>query len=114
MENLEKDNKEIKEDNKEIKKLLKELKGKVISRHFIEEEVVIDMNYLNDGAARMMLVDCGAPKWVVSTEWIEGYLKDMKVDESDIERKNCCRRFKMGDITYLRDWDEISNSTEDR
>ena len=56
---------------------------------------------MNDGAARMMLVDCGAPKSVVSTGWIEGYLKDMKVDESDIERKSCCRRFRMGDTMYL-------------
>ena len=48
-----------------------------------------------------MLVDCGAPKSVVSTEWIKGYLKDMKVDESEIERKSCCRRFRMGDTTYL-------------
>ena len=101
VENLEKDNKEIKKDNKEIKKLLEELKGKVISGHFVEEEVVIDVNYMNDRAARVKLVNCGAPKPVVSTGWIEGYLKDMKVDESDIERKSCCRRFRMGDTTYL-------------
>ena len=60
------------------------------------------INYLNDRAARMMLGDCGATKSVVvSTEWIEGYLKDMKVDESEIERKSCCRRFRMGETTYL-------------
>ena len=61
VENLEKDMKEMKEM----------LKGKVISGHFVEEEVVIDVNLINDGAARMMLVDCGASKSVVSTEWIE-------------------------------------------
>ena len=91
VENLEKDMKEMKEM----------LKGKVISGHFLEEDVVIDVNLINDGAARMMLVDCGAPKSVVSREWIEGYLKDMKVDESEIERKSCCRRFRMGETTYL-------------
>ena len=74
VENLEK-------DNKEIKKLLEELKSKVISGHFVEEEVVIDVNYMNDGVARMMLVDCGVLKSVVSKGWIEGYLNDMKVDE---------------------------------
>ena len=91
VENLEKDMKEMKEM----------LKGKVISGHFVEEDVVIDVNLINDGAARMMLVDCGAPKSVVSREWIEGYLKDMKVDESEIERRSCCRRFRMGETTYL-------------
>ena len=49
----------------------------------------------------MMLGDCGAPKSVVSREWIEGYLKDMKVDESEIEKKSCCRRFRMGETTYI-------------
>ena len=42
------------------------------------------MNFINHGAARMMLLDCGAPKSVVSTEWREGYLKDMRVDESEM------------------------------
>ena len=28
-------------------------------------------------------------------------MKDMKVDESEIERKSCCRRFRMGETTYL-------------
>ena len=66
----------IEKDNKEIKKILAEIvKGKVICGHFVEEEVVIDVNYMNDGAARMMLVDCEAPKSVVSIGWIEGYLK---------------------------------------
>ena len=52
-----------------------------------------------------MLVDCGVPKSVVSTGWIEGYLKDMKVDESEIERKSCCRRFKMGDARCLSEFE---------
>ena len=69
VENLEKDMKEM-------------LKGKVINGHFVEEGVVIDANLINEGKARMMLIDCGAPKSAVSREWIEGYLNDMKVDES--------------------------------
>ena len=66
------------------------LKGKVINGHFVEEEVVIDVNLINEGKARMMLVDCEASKSVVDREWIEGYLKDMKVDESETS---------LGDIT---------------
>ena len=91
VENLEKDMKEMKEM----------LKSKVISGHFVKEEVVIVVNLINYGAARMMLVDCRAPKSVVSREWIEGYLKDMKVDESEIKRKSCFRRFRMRETTYL-------------
>ena len=64
VENLEKDNKEIKKTMEELKEILK---GKVINGHFVEEEVVIDVNLINEGRARMMLVDCGVPKLVVST-----------------------------------------------
>ena len=98
VENQEKDIKEIKKTMEELKEILK---GKVINGHFVEEEVVIDVNLINEGKARMMLVDCGAPKSVVSREWIEGYLKDMKVDESEIKRRSCYRRFRMGETTYL-------------
>ena len=48
------------------------------------------MNIINEGKVRMVLVDCGAPKSVVDKEWIAGYLKDMKVDESKIVKKNFC------------------------
>ena len=73
----------------------------MIYGHFVEEEVVIDVNLINEGKARMRLLDCGAPKSVVAREWIEGYLKDMKVDESEIKRRSCYRRFRMGETTYL-------------
>ena len=85
-----------------LEKYMKEmLKGKLINNHFVEEEVIVDVKYMNARAPRMMLIDSGAPKSVVSKEWIEGYLKDMKVDESEIEKKSCCRRFRMGETTYL-------------
>ena len=77
------------------------VKGKVINVHFIEEEVIVDINFINDGVPRMMLKDYGAPKSVVSREWIGGYLKDMKVGESEIKRRTCYRRFRMGETTYL-------------
>ena len=74
---MESQGKDIKKLEKGMEEMKEMLKGKVISGHFVEREVVINVNFINDGAARMMLVDCGAPKSVVSREWIEGYLKDM-------------------------------------
>ena len=91
VENLEMDNKEIKKTMEELKD---KLKGKVIYGHFVEEEVVIDVNLINDGKARMMLVDCGAPKSVVSRKWIEGYLRDMKVDEEEMRMKSYYRNLE--------------------
>ena len=86
VESLEKDMKEIKEI----------LKGKFVNTQFVEEEVIVDVKYVNAGAPRMMLIDSGDPKSLVSKEWIEGYLKDMKVGEEDVKKKSCYMCFKLG------------------
>ena len=48
-----------------------------------------------------MLKNSGAPKSVVSREWIELYLRGMKVDEDEIKKKSCYRIFRIGEATYL-------------
>ena len=47
------------------------------------------MNYVNKEQERMMLIDSGAPKSIVSSRWFEGYLKDAKLDEKKVKRKGC-------------------------
>ena len=46
--------KKFKKFKKEIKKMLK---NKLIDTQFVEEEIVIDVKYVNMGADRMMLID---------------------------------------------------------
>ena len=55
----------LEKDMKEMKELLK---GKLIDNHFVEKEVIVDVKYMNARAARMMLIDSGAPKSVSSRE----------------------------------------------
>ena len=83
----------------EIKEMIRS--SKLVNTQFVEEEMIVDLKFVNAGAPRMMLIDSGAPKSVVSREWIEGYLKDMKVSEDEVRRKSCYRRFKMGETTYV-------------
>ena len=104
VETLEKDMKGTDKDIKEIKEMLK---GKFVNTQFVEEEVIVDVKFMNAGAPRMMLIDSGAPKSVVSKEWIEGYLKDVKVSEEDIKKKSCYRCFKMGETTHLSEMEII-------
>ena len=77
------------------------IKGKVINGHFVKEYVIVDVKFVNAEAPKMMLIDNGVPKSVVSRELIDRYLRDMKVNEEEIRRKSCYRRFKMGETTYL-------------
>ena len=57
------------------------LKGKFVNTQFVEDEVIVDVKFVNAGAPRMMLIDSRAPKYVVSKDLIEGYLNDMKVSK---------------------------------
>ena len=54
----------MKADLKETKNILEELNDKsskflVLNNNFVEEEIVIDIKYVNAGAERMMLIDSG-------------------------------------------------------
>ena len=52
--------------------------------------------YINAGADRMMLIDSGAPKSIISSKWFEGYLKDSKVGGEDVKKKNVREDLKWG------------------
>ena len=70
-ENLYKDVEKIKKKSEKLEKGLNEvkeiLKNKLISTQFVEEEIVIDVKYVNKGEERMMSIDNGAPKSIVSS-----------------------------------------------
>ena len=73
--------------SKEFKELLNSQlsKNKLISTEFIEEDIIVDVKYGNGGPERMMLIDSGAPKSIVSKKWLEGYLKNVKKSISDCQ-----------------------------
>ena len=87
------------------------LKGKFVNTQFVEEEVIVAVKFMNAGAPRIMLIDSGDPKSVVSKEGIEGYLKDMKVSEDEIQKKSCYRCFRMGETTY---WSEVEMKLKEK
>ena len=49
----------------------------------------------------MILVDSGAPLSIVNSSWLEGYLKDAKVDDKYVKRWSCARRFRLRKTVYL-------------
>ena len=72
---IENQQKEIGEIKKQMEKMTKMMESKLMNTQFVEEELTVDVMYVNEGTPKMMLIDSGAPKSVVSKEWIEGYLK---------------------------------------
>ena len=52
----------------------------ILANRRLEEEFSIDVKYMNAGAERMMLIDSGAPKSIVSKKWLKEYLREAKVN----------------------------------
>ena len=77
------------------------MKNKLVNTQFVEEEIIVDVRYVNARAERMMLIDSGAPKSIVSSRWLEGYLRDGKVSNEDVKKGTCARRFRLGKTVYL-------------
>ena len=77
------------------------LKNKLISTQFVEEEIVIDVKFVNDSSERIMLLDNGALRSITSTKWFNGYLQDAKVSEEEVKKISCARKFRMGKTVYL-------------
>ena len=44
------------------------MRGKLINNYFVEKVVIVDVKYMNAGALKMILIDSGAPKSVVSRD----------------------------------------------
>ena len=82
VENLEKEFEKFKKSKNKMKEILK---TKLIRTKFVEEEIIINVKYINARAERMMLIDSGAPKSIVSKKWLEGYLQDAKVSEEVVQ-----------------------------
>ena len=72
-----------------------------INTKFIKEEIVIDVKYVEKDTESMIVIDSGAPVSLVSSTWLENYLKEAKVDDEEVERSGSNRRFRLGKTLYI-------------
>ena len=59
-----------------------------------------DGSSVDEDVERMMVIDFGVSMSLVSSVWLEDYLKDMEVDERDVERRRDDQSFELGKTTY--------------
>ena len=75
-------------------------KSPVVTK-FIEEEIVIDIKYVDKSVVDHMIIDSGAPVLIVSSKWLKKYLRDAKVEDEEVKKKSCARRFRLGKTLYV-------------
>ena len=60
---------------------------------FVEEKTIIDLKLVDRSVIDLMIIDIGTPVSLMRRGWIDGYLKEMKVDKSKVYRQSCVRWF---------------------
>merc|ERR1712115_212034 len=83
---LAKDVESNKKDLQAVKLQLKEILekiDKVKESHFVEEEYIMNVRYVNETKGIQMIVDSGAPVSLATSKWMEKYLNEMEVDRND-------------------------------
>ena len=98
VEAMEKDNVAIKTSIKNIEEMMKKV---TINTKFVEEEIVIDVKYVEKDIENMMIIDSGAPVSLMSSAWFNNYLKEAKVDDKEVQKSSSNRQFRLGKTPYI-------------
>ena len=101
MEEIEKKVEKVDKVEKKVDNILEMITKNLVNVKFVEEEIVIDVKFVDETRGSKMIVDSGAPLSIVSERWLKRYIEEKVVNEKDLEYKNCVRRFRMGKNVYV-------------
>ena len=68
---------------------------------FVEEEIIVDVKFVDTSIGTIMIVESGAPLSIVSSTWLKKYVKENRVDENEIMLRDCVRHFRLGKTLYI-------------
>ena len=101
VELIEKKLEKVEKVEESVNKIMDMLKKNPINTKYIEEEIVIDVKFVDSNIGNKMIIDSGAPLSIVSSSWLDKYVKEAKVDKNDLIYKGCARRFRLGKTLYV-------------
>ena len=68
----------------QLKEIIEKL-DKVKESHFVEEEYIMNVRYVNEAKGIQMIVDSGTPVSIATSKWMEKYLKEIEVSQEEME-----------------------------
>ena len=101
VEEIEKKMEKVDRMEKSVGEMMEMLKRNPINMKYVEEEIIIDVKFVDTNIGQRMIVDSGAPLSIISSNWLEKYIKEAKVDDNEMNYKNCVRRFRLGKTLYI-------------
>ena len=58
------------------------LKKVTINTQYVEEEIFIDVKYVQKELENSMIIDSGAPVSLISSTWLKNYIEEAKVEDT--------------------------------
>ena len=77
------------------------LKKVTINTQYVEEEIFIDVKYVQKETDNSMIIDSGAPVSLLSSTWLRSYMQEAKVGKESIRQTSSNRRFRLGKTPYV-------------
>merc|ERR1712090_37736 len=77
------------------------LKKVTINTQYVEEEIFIDVKYVQKEIDNSMIIDSGAPVSLISSTWLKNYIEEAKVEDESVLKTSSNRRFRLGKTPYV-------------
>ena len=88
-EKVEEIERKIEKVERYVDKIMEMLKKSPINMKFMEEEIVVDVKFVDVRKGTIMTVDSGAPLSLVSLSWLKRYQKENQGDDREMKYRNC-------------------------
>ena len=77
------------------------LKKAMTSAQYVEDEVLIDVKYVQKERENSMVIDSGAPVSLVSSTWLKNYIREAEVEDESIVKASRKKKFRLGKTPYM-------------
>ena len=81
VEEIERKMEKVEKVERSVDDIMEMLKKRPINMKFVEEEIVVDIKFVDTRKGTRMIVDSGAPLSLVSLSWLKSYQEENQVDD---------------------------------
>ena len=85
---MEKEISMIKQSVGGVKRIEEMLKKVTINTQYVEEEIFIDVKYVQKEIDTSMIIDSGAPVSLISSTWLTNYIEEAKVETEQVSKSS--------------------------
>ena len=91
VEEIERKMEKVDKVERSVIEIMEMLKKSPVNMKFVEEEIIVDVKFVDVNNSTRMIVDSGAPLSLVSSTWLKRYAKENQVDKKEMSYRDYVR-----------------------